>query len=56
MNSKTLSYNHKPICSSTPHEAVEDIEGIVVNEIKTFINQKYDKATNASHALISQAS
>ena len=41
--------------SQKTHEAVKDIEDIVVNEIKTFLNQKDDKAKTKLHALISQA-
>ena len=56
---KTLSYNHKHICPKKPAEVVkdskEDIEDIVVNKIKTFINQKDDRAKFKLHTLISQA-
>ena len=56
MNAKTLSYNHKYICPKKPPEVVkEDIEDIVVKKIKTFINQKDDRAKLKLHTLISQA-
>ena len=59
MNAKTLSYNHKHICPKKPPEVnkdvKEDIEDIVVDKMKTFINQNDDRAKLKLHTLISQA-
>ena len=39
----------------TPEVVKDDIEDIVVNKIKTFINQKDERAKFKLHTLISQA-